>query len=63
MHAGMLFLNLLPVLPLDGGRMIFVWDITCSPIAALTKALSLGGMVVGATLIVFGLTARFCGKS
>ncbi len=55
MHAGMLFLNLLPVLPLDGGRMIFCVGYYMFPIAALTKALSLGGMVVGATLIVFGL--------
>lgn len=55
MHAGMLFLNLLPVLPLDGGRMIFCMGYYVFPIAALTKALSLGGMVVGATLIVFGL--------
>ena len=55
MHAGMLFLNLLPVLPLDGGRMIFCVGYYVFPIAALTKALSLGGMVVGATLIVFGL--------
>ena len=55
LHAGMLFLNLLPVLPLDGGRMIFCVGYYVFPIAALTKALSLGGMVVGATLIVFGL--------
>lgn len=55
MHAGMLFLNLLPVLPLDGGRMIFCMGYYVFPIAALAKALSLGGMVVGATLIAFGL--------
>ena len=49
-------LNLLcGTLPLDGGRMIFCVGYYVFPIAALTKALSLGGMVVGATLIVFGL--------
>ncbi|MFR5788680.1 MAG: hypothetical protein ACLUHE_17370 [Christensenellales bacterium] len=36
MHAGMLFLNLLPVLPLDGGRMIFSCGVLrVFPIAAL----------------------------
>ena len=53
MHAGMLFLNLLPVLPLDGGRMIFCVGYYVFPIAALTKALSLSLLLVGGYLIVY----------
>ena len=55
MHAGMFFLNLLPVLPLDGGRMIFCVGYYVFPVAALTKVLSLGGVVVGASLAALGI--------
>lgn len=60
MHAGMLFLNLLPVLPLDGGRMVFCVGYYVFPIAALTKALSMGGVIAGllmAALSVYGAIA------
>lgn len=55
MHVGMLFLNLLPVLPLDGGRMVFCMGYYIFPIASLTKMLSFGGAAVGGMLIALGV--------
>ena len=53
-------IDLLPVLPLDGGRMVFCVGYYVFPIAALTKALSMGGVIAGllmAALSVYGAIA------
>lgn len=54
MNAGMMFLNLLPVLPLDGGRIVFYIGYYVLPVGVLTSILSFGGMAVG--IIMTGLS-------
>lgn len=54
MNAGMMFLNLLPVLPLDGGRIVFYIGYYVLPVGVLTSILSFGGMTVG--IIMTGLS-------
>lgn len=55
MNVAMLVLNMLPVLPLDGGQMVFCAGYYVFPISRLTKVLSLGGMGVGTLMILLGV--------
>lgn len=55
MNVAMLMLNTLPVLPLDGGQMVFCAGYYVFPIGRLTRLLSFGGMAVGMLMILLGL--------
>lgn len=55
MNAGMMLLNLLPVLPLDGGRIVLCIGYYWFPIGALTTVLAFGGMAVGALMMGIAL--------
>ena len=52
-------LNLLPVLPLDGGRIVFCAGYYLFPMSKLITALSLMGICVGCAMIGFGLYAAW----
>ena len=54
-NLGMMLLNLLPALPLDGGRIAFCTGYYLFSISSITTALSLAGIAVGCALIGFGL--------
>lgn len=54
-NLGMMLLNLLPALPLDGGRIAFCAGYYLFSISSITTALSLTGIAVGCALIGFGL--------
>lgn len=59
MNTGMLALNILPVLPLDGGQAVFCVGYYMFPIGILTTVLSLGGMMVGGLMILLGVYGAF----
>lgn len=58
-NLGMMLLNLLPALPLDGGRIAFCAGYYLFSISSITKVLSLSGIGVGCALIGFGLYGAY----
>ena len=58
-NLGMMILNLLPVLPLDGGRIVFCAGYYLFPMSKLITALSLMGIGIGCAMIGFGLYAAW----
>ncbi len=58
-NLGMMLLNLLPVLPLDGGRIVFCAGYYLFSISQLTTILSFAGIGVASMLIGLGLYAAW----
>ena len=54
-NASMFLLNLLPVLPLDGGHVVFCIGYYFFPVARLVAALSILGVMAGIVLVVLSL--------
>lgn len=54
-NAAMLLVNLLPVLPLDGGRIVFCLGYYLFPVSRLITVLTAFGMAAGTMLLALGL--------
>lgn len=61
-NASMLIVNLLPALPLDGGRIVFSVGYYLFGVAGLVRWLSRIGMLVGAGFLALGVYGMICMK-
>lgn len=59
-NASMLMLNLLPVLPLDGGQIVFCLGYYLFPVSALARSLSLLGRLTGIGGLILSIYGLFC---
>lgn len=55
MNASMAFVNLIPVLPLDGGRILFSIGYCCFPLSVLTSVLTAAGRFFGMCCVILAL--------